>query len=164
MLFVFTPCLASLFMSVSKSFVVSSAGIYAAEGSLSTKMSLLSISQAPLLMYWFQWEDVLGYLPVWSVNTFMAKSSFVAKTCPWCHAVCIWILTLGLHPPTQPVATAGLAMDCRVGLRWYFRCGCPNSKQRSVLDSSSKNQGSFFVFSKSQKMSSYGQKRCLWWF
>ena len=27
-----------------------------------------------------------------------------------------------------------------------------------------KNQGSFFIFSKSQKMSSYGQKRCFWRF
>ena len=28
-------------------------------------------------------------------------------------------------------------MDCRVGLRWNFRCGCPISKLRLVLDFSS---------------------------
>ena len=41
--------------------------------------------------------------------------------------------------------TAGLAMDCRVGLRWYFRYDCPISKPRPVLGFSSKNQGSFFL-------------------
>ena len=40
--------------------------------------------------------------------------------------------------------TAGLAMDCRVGLRWHFCCGCPISKPRPVLDFSSKNHRSFF--------------------
>ena len=61
--------------------------------------------------------------------------------------------------------TAGLAMDCRVGLRWHFRCGCPISKPRPVLDFSSKNRGSFFlIFSKSRKMSSCGQKWCFWRF
>ena len=30
-------------------------------------------------------------------------------------------------------STAGLAMDCRVGLSWYFRCGCPISRPRPVL-------------------------------
>ena len=42
--------------------------------------------------------------------------------------------------------TAGLAMDCRVGLRWHFCSGFPISNPRSVLDFLSKNQGSFFYF------------------
>ena len=53
--------------------------------------------------------------------------------------------------------TAGLARDCRVGIRWHFRYGCPISKPRSVLDFSSKKSGVVF-FSKSRKMSSYNQK------
>ena len=47
--------------------------------------------------------------------------------------------------------TAGLAMDCRVGLRWYFRYDCPISKPRPVLGFSSKNQGPFFFFFKKSK-------------
>ena len=44
-------------------------------------------------------------------------------------------------------ATAGLAMDCRVGLRWYFPCGCPISQPIPVLDFSSKKiRGRFFNF------------------
>ena len=59
------------------------------------------------------------------------------------------------------VCTAGLAKDCRVGLRWHFCCGCPISKPRPVLDSSSKTtQAMCFRFSKNQKMSSFGKKWC----
>jgi len=39
-----------------------------------------------------------------------------------------------------------VAMDCRVGLRWHFRCGYPNSKPRPVLNFSSKKSGIFFLF------------------
>ena len=62
------------------------------------------------------------------------------------------------------VSTAGFVMDCRVGLRWHFYCGCLISKSRPVLDFLSKESGVvFFVFSsKSQKISSYGQKSCFW--
>ena len=51
------------------------------------------------------------------------------------------------------LSTAGLAKDCRVGLGWHFRCGCSNPKPRPLLDFSSKNQGSFFIylFEKSKK-------------
>ena len=42
--------------------------------------------------------------------------------------------------------TAGLVMDCRVGLRWYFRCGCPISKPGPVLGFSSKKSGVIFIF------------------
>ena len=49
-------------------------------------------------------------------------------------------------------ATAELAMDCRVDLRWYFRCGCPIQKSRPFLGFPTKNQGSFFnSFVKSRK-------------
>ena len=48
-------------------------------------------------------------------------------------------------------SVAGLAKDCRVGLRWNFHCGCPISKRRPVLNFSLKNQGPFFcLFDKSQ--------------
>ena len=40
--------------------------------------------------------------------------------------------------------TAGLTMDCRVGLHWHFHCYCLISKPRPVLDFSSKK--SMFVF------------------
>ena len=34
----------------------------------------------------------------------------------------------------QDLNTAGLTIDCRVGLRWHFRYGCQISKPRPVLD------------------------------
>ena len=37
-----------------------------------------------------------------------------------------------------------------MGLRWYFRCGCPISKPRLVWGFSSKNQGSIFSKSESE--------------
>ena len=46
--------------------------------------------------------------------------------------------------------TSRLAKDYRVALRWYFHCDCPISKQRSVLDFSSKIRDLFF-FQKSKK-------------
>ena len=42
--------------------------------------------------------------------------------------------------------TARLAMDCRVGLRWHFCCGCPISKPRPDLGFSSKKSGVIFLF------------------
>ena len=61
--------------------------------------------------------------------------------------------------------TAGLAMDCRAGLRWHFRCGCPISKPRPVLDFSPKNQGSFFFnFSEKSKNELVLPKKVFWWF
>ena len=59
--------------------------------------------------------------------------------------------------------TAGLAMDCRVGLRWHFRCGCPISKPRPVLDFSSKNRGSFFNFCEKSKNELEGPKIMSFW-
>ena len=49
--------------------------------------------------------------------------------------------------------TAGLAMGCRVGLRWHFRCGCTVSKSRQVLGFSSKKSGDvlFYFFRKVKK-------------
>ena len=44
--------------------------------------------------------------------------------------------------------TTGLAMDCGVGLRWHFHCGCPFSKPRPVLDFSSEKSGVVFIFFK----------------
>ena len=42
--------------------------------------------------------------------------------------------------------TAGLAMDCRVGLSWYFRCGCPNTyKTKTSFGFLVKNQGLFLL-------------------
>ena len=42
-------------------------------------------------------------------------------------------------------------MDCRLGLHWHFRCGCPISKPRPVLDFSSKKSGVvFYLFEKSK--------------
>ena len=43
-------------------------------------------------------------------------------------------------------STAGLVIDCRVGLHWHFCCGCPNSKPRPVLDFSSKKTRGRFIF------------------
>ena len=50
--------------------------------------------------------------------------------------------------------TAGLAMDCRVSLRWHLCCGCSNSKPRPVLDFSSKKSGVIFFnfFEKSKNV------------
>ena len=51
-----------------------------------------------------------------------------------------------LKPPT-----AGLASDCRMGLRWYFCCRCPISKLKPVMDSSAQiTQDMYFGFFKSQ--------------
>ena len=46
--------------------------------------------------------------------------------------------------------TAGLTMDCRVGLRWHLHCGCPISKPRSVLGFSSKKSRVVYFFEKSK--------------
>ena len=62
-----------------------------------------------------------------------------------------------LHMMCYTCDTAGLVMNCRVGLRWHFCCGCPISKPRLILDFSSKKSGVVFL-SESRKMSSYGQK------
>ena len=56
-------------------------------------------------------------------------------------------------PPTGHGAeTAGLATDCRLGLRWNFCCRCPNSKPRQVLESSLKSTWDMYFrfFRKSQ--------------
>ena len=63
---------------------------------------------------------------------------------------------------TQTI-TAGLAKDCRVGLRWHFRCGCPISKPRPVLDFSSKKSGVvFFRFSEKSKNELVRPKMMFW--
>ena len=43
-------------------------------------------------------------------------------------------------------STTGLAKNCRMGLRWYFRCGCPISKPRPLFDFSSKTTWVFFFW------------------
>ena len=40
--------------------------------------------------------------------------------------------------------TAGLTKDCRVGLRWHFRCRCPISKPRPFWGYSSNTTGVIF--------------------
>ena len=74
--FVWMPCFASLSISVSNALVVSPDDL---PRSGSTKMPPLSTSQRTI-MYLLPREDELGNLQVWSVNTFMASSSFVSNT------------------------------------------------------------------------------------
>ena len=65
--------------------------------------------------------------------------------------------------------TAGLAMDCRVGLHWHFRCGCLILKPRPVLDFSPK-KSCFLIYSKSQKWARTAENDVFkilaknWWF
>ena len=63
---------------------------------------------------------------------------------------------------TLTEGTAGLAMDCRVGLRWYFLLWLSKFKNKISFGFLIKKiRGRFFLlFSKSRKMSSCGQKRC----
>ena len=87
------------------------------------------------------------------ISSFSYYTYYVGKS-----RSCFWFK--GLFQKLFVCTTARLAMDCRVGIHWHFRCGCPNSKPRPVLDFSSKKSGFVFFFSESQKKSSYGQNRC----
>ena len=58
-----------------------------------------------------------------------------------CDPVSLYFLMFNL------LLTAGLASDCRLGLRWHFHCRSPISKPRPVLDYSPKTtRGMYFRF------------------
>ena len=67
----------------------------------------------------------------------------------------LWARMLLPCEPSSPILSLTTAphpyMDCRVGLRWHFCCGCPNSKPRPVLDFSSKKSGVIFFLRKVEK-------------
>ena len=82
---------------------------------------------------WLRWATS----DVWRKNGHLRalEAQHLNMTCSW---------TLPSFTLTE--GTAGLTMDCRVGLRWYFCCGCPNSKTRLVLNFSSKKSGVVFSY------------------
>ena len=54
----------------------------------------------------------------------------------------VWMVTIAFG---QGLCTAVLAMYCRMGLCWHFRCDCPILNQDQLWVSHQKNQGSIFL-------------------
>ena len=88
-------------------------------------------------------QGVLGTIcALWADFFWMSRNYWTRTTCV--NLVCAYIFSIILQESVT--YTSGLAMDCRVSLRWHFCCGCQISKPRPILDFPSKNQGSFFQF------------------
>ena len=98
------------------------------------------------------WLDshVKPYCAIWRF-TYMSRVLPVRPFCQISKVICSGTQQLDFLDNCQ--CTAGLAMDCRVDLRWHFCCGCPTDfeTKTSFWFPIKKIRGRFLFFRKVEK-------------